>query len=275
MKLTKSQLNYILAIKQLTGGKTTQKYICEYLGVKKPSASNALKNLEETGYIKKEELTAGNNYILTEKAWATLNEIDKEKFEFLTLFQECMGIDEEICLNTYKNLCGSFETDFINKLAYIREKNYNLNHINNKKNNMYMGIEYGKYEVPFQVVQNSGNSRSMGDKGFYHPAILIVDKDKQYILLKSKEIYYKSKNDQVLKGKLQELYYFDTNLKWILSNQESESNWIIPLKEVLYQKDEFNKAIIGVIKIKVAATTIKMPESIAEITFNFKLIKKI
>ena len=34
MELSKAQLNYILAIKQLAGGKVTQKYICEYLGVK-------------------------------------------------------------------------------------------------------------------------------------------------------------------------------------------------------------------------------------------------
>ena len=42
MELSKAQLNYILAIKQLVGGKVTQKYICEYLGVKKSTASIAL-----------------------------------------------------------------------------------------------------------------------------------------------------------------------------------------------------------------------------------------
>ena len=67
MELSKAQLNYILAIKQLVGGKVTQKYICEYLGVKKSTASIALKNLEENGYINKSE----NNYILTEKSWET------------------------------------------------------------------------------------------------------------------------------------------------------------------------------------------------------------
>ena len=138
-----------------------------------------------------------------------------------------------------------------------------------------MNIEFGKYEIPFQVVQGSGESRSMGDKGFYHPAILVVEKDCQYIVLKSKEIYYKSKTSQILKGKLQELYYLDTNMAWVLSKQKEESNWIIPLKEILYQKDDFEKASVGIIKIKVAATTMKMPESIAEITFNFKLLKKI
>ena len=138
-----------------------------------------------------------------------------------------------------------------------------------------MSIEFGKYEIPFQVVQSSGETPSMGDKGFYHPAILVMEKDSQYIVLKSKEIYYKSKTSQILKGKLQELYYLDTNMAWVLSKQKEDSNWIIPLKEILYQKDDFEKASVGIIKIKVAATTMKMPESIAEITFNIKLLKKI
>lgn len=271
MELSKAQLNYILAIKQLAGGKVTQKYICEYLGVKKSTASIALKNLEENGYINKSE----NNYILTEKSWEILNQTDREKFEFMSLFNGFFGIDKELCEDEYKKICGSFSKEFIDKLTQFREREYNSAINKNNDSEKIMNIDFGKYEIPFQVVQSSGETRSMGDKGFYHPATLVVEKDCQYIVLKSKEIYYKSKTNQILKGKLQELYYLDTNMAWVLSKQKEESNWIIPLKEILYQKDDFEKASVGVIKIKVAATTMKMPESIAEITFNFKLLKKI
>ena len=181
-----------------------------------------------------------------------------------------------------KQIIDEIDTIKVNNLSYKYPNNnkYVLKDINfeinkNSKSEKTMNIEFGKYEIPFQVVQGSGESRSMGDKGFYHPAILVVEKDCQYIVLKSKEIYYKSKTSQILKGKLQELYYLDTNMAWVLSKQKEESNWIIPLKEILYQKDDFEKASVGIIKIKVAATTMKMPESIAEITFNFKLLKKI
>ena len=271
MELSKAQLNYILAIKQLVGGKVTQKYICEYLGVKKSTASIALKNLEENGYINKSE----NNYILTEKSWEILNQTDREKFEFMSLFNGFFGIEKELCENEYKKICGRFDKEFIDKLTQLREKEYNFAINKNSNDEKKMSIEFGKYEIPFQVVQSSGETPSMGDKGFYHPAILVMEKDSQYIVLKSKEIYYKSKTSQILKGKLQELYYLDTNMAWVLSKQKEDSNWIIPLKEILYQKDDFEKASVGIIKIKVAATTMKMPESIAEITFNFKLLKKI
>lgn len=277
MKLTKSQLNYILAIKNLAGGQVSQKYICEYLGVKKSSASIALKNLYESGYIEKKNVSEGSDYSLTDKAWEILKDIDKEKFEFMSLFRGFLGIDEVCCENEYKRICGDFSREFIDRLEKLRNEEYSDKKIKytDCDENKYWGIEYGRYEIPFQVVQIGESVRSMGDKGFYHPAILVIEKEKQYILLKAKEIYYKSKNEQVLKGKLQELYYYDTDMKWVISEQESENGRMIPLNKILYQKDEYGKTIIGVIKIKAAATTMKMPESVAEITFNFKLIKRI
>ena len=42
-------------------------------------------------------------------------------------------------------------------------------------------------------------------------------------------------------------------MAWVLSKQKEESNWIIPLKEILYQKDDFEKASVGIIKIKVSS----------------------
>ena len=181
MELSKAQLNYILAIKQLVGGKVTQKYICEYLGVKKSTASIALKNLEENGYINKSE----NNYILTEKSWEILNQTDREKFEFMSLFNGFFGIEKELCENEYKKICGSFDKEFIDKLTQLREKEYNFAINKNSNDEKKMSIEFGKYEIPFQVVQSSGETPSMGDKGFYHPAILVMEKDSQYIVLKS------------------------------------------------------------------------------------------
>ncbi len=275
MELSKSQLNYILAIKQLAGGKVTQKYICEYLGVTKPSASNALKNLEELGYISKEGQKAGNNYILTDKSRKILDLIEQEKFEFMSLFFRTMKIDENLCQEQYNSLCGMFNREFIENLIELRENNYNINKNSMLKLSNSMGIENGVYEIPFQVIQADDTSRSMGDKGFEHPAKLICGEEVNYISLTPKEIYYKSKNEQVLRGRLQKLDYFDVNLNWITAENDENGNIIIPLENILYQKDCFGKINIGIIKIRATASTIKMPVSVAEITFNFKLIKKV
>ena len=74
-----------------------------------------MKNLEENGYINKSE----NNYILTEKSWEILNQTDREKFEFMSLFNGFFGIEKELCENEYKKICGSFDKEFIDKLTQL------------------------------------------------------------------------------------------------------------------------------------------------------------
>lgn len=272
MELTKSQLNYIIAIKQLIGSEVSQKYICEYLGVKKPTASIALRNLEDNGYIKRQEKAGINEYCLTDKSWEIIEVLEKEKFEFMTLFNDYFGIDYDSCDKEYKRLCGDFSGEFINKISKLREEKYKgfaerVSGIGN--------FDEGIYEIPFQVVQCGESTPSMGDKGFKHPAKLIADNGVVNVILEAKEINYKAKNEQKLKGRLLELYYMNSDLKWISSERDKNNAWIIPVENMLYQKDKFGNIVLGIIKIKALATTMKMPESVAEITFNFKLIKKI
>ncbi len=273
MEITKSQLNYIIAIKQLIGSEVSQKYICEYLGVKKPTASIALRNLEENGYIEKQEKGGINEYCLTEKAWKIVDKLEKEKLEFMSLFNDYLGIDFDICQKEYDRICGDLSVEFLEKLADLRKQGYTKEVIENDSVENAWGLNIGCFDLPFQVVHSGEGMPSMGDKGFIHPAKLIVDNDNQEIILESKQIYYKSKNDQLLKGKLSELYYSDSNMKWILAEEREENKWVIPVEKILCHRDNFGKVSLGIVKIKAKATTKKMPESVAEITFNFKLIK--
>ena len=275
MELTKSQLNYIITIKQLIGSEVSQKYICEYLGVKKPTASIALRNLEDNGYIKKQEKAGINEYCLTDKSWEIIDNIEKEKFEFISLFNNHLGIDIDVCEEEYKRVCGDLSVEFVNKLSVMREQGYCKDTSSKKAVGSFCGIAMGIYEIPFRVVQSGEDVPSMGDRGFIHPAKLIVNNDSQDIILESRQIYYKSKEDQMLKGKLSKLYYSDSSMKWVLSEEKEDNMWVIPVKKILCQKDNFGRISLGIVKIKAVATTKKMPESVAEITFNFKLIKRI
>ncbi|MGN1319382.1 MAG: hypothetical protein ACI4VF_10245, partial [Lachnospirales bacterium] len=258
-------------IKKLIGGETSQKYICKYLNVRKPTASVALKNLEKDGYILKEEKAGINEYYLTEKSWKIINSIEKEKFEFMSLFNNYFGIDYNICEKEYERVCGGFSKDFINILSNIREDKY----LKNKKDENISDIPIGKYEIPFRVLNLNDDTPSMGDRGFIHPALLVAENNKRDIILKSKQMYYKSKDDKMLKGSLKELYYYDSNFQWVLAKENKDNNWVIPIDKIMCQKDSFGRISIGILKIKVKATTKKMPESVAKITFNFKMIKKL
>lgn len=275
MEITKSQLSYIIAIKQLIGGEVSQKYICEYLGVKKPTASIALRTLEDNGYIKKQEKAGINEYSLTERSYKIIDNIEKERFEFMSLFNDYLGIDFDICEEEYKRICGDLSIKFVNKLSDIRRGGYSENIRDSKAEQGLNGIAVGTYEIPFRVVSCNEDMPSMGNKGFVHPAVLVVENEGQNIILESRQIYYKSKNDQMLKGKLSELYYSDSNMKWVLSDETEENRWVIPVEKIMCQNDNFGRISLGIVKIKVKATTKKMPESVAKITFNFKMIKKL
>lgn len=274
MEITRSQLNYLLAIKRLTGGRVFLTGISEYLGVKKPTASVALKNLEESGYVIKREGSDRNEYVLTEKSREILDELDRERFEFMSLFNDYLGIGYDECDKEYKALYGLFSRDFLSRLADLREMGYMRKESSDDKS-CFLGIPYGEYKISFQVVQCGDGFRSMGDKGFIHPARLVLNEEKQIIMLESKKIYYKSKNNQSLRGELSGLYYLDKDMKWVASEKAAENIWIIPVNKILYQKDDCGRLSLGIIKIKAEATTVKMPQSVAEITFNFELIEQI
>lgn len=275
MEITKTHLNYIMAVRRLTGGRVSLTDISECLGVKKPTASVMLKKLEDSGYIVKHEFSDSNGYALTQRSWMILEELEREKFEFMSLFHDYLGISYEECNREYKSFCGLFSREFISRLSDLRAGGYNHIDIIDKQKESFCGIAYGCYKIPFQVVQCGEGSRSMGDKGFMHPAKLIINGDRQEILLESKKIYYKSKSNQSLHGELSRLCYLDKDIKWVCSVKTEDNIWVIPIATLLCQKDNFGRLSLGVVKIKVQATTVKMPESIAEITFNFEMIEQI
>lgn len=275
MEITKTQLNYLMAIRKLTGSKVTLTNISTYLGVKKSTVSVALKYLEESGYITKHENPSGNEYILCGKAWDIIDGLGRERFEFMSLFNEYLGLDYEVCEKEYHSLCGLFGSEFIKSLGNLREGGYGGKAADDNDKKEYCSIPYGKYHIPFQVVQSTERIRSMGDKGFVHPAVLIIDDNRQDIIIESKKIYYKSKQNQSLYGQLRSLYWLNGDMKWIKAEHEDENTWRIPLDKILYQKNDCGRLSIGMIKIKASATTVKMPESVAEITFNFEMIEQI
>ncbi len=270
MKITKTQLNYLMAIQRLRGGHVSLTGISEYLKVKKPTVSVALKKLEENGYIEKQEAHEMNEYVLTPKSQEIVNSLEPEKLEFISLFSDYLGMDYDVCNKQYIELCGLFDSEFIEALTKLRKNGYKME---DKPKEMY-GIKFGEYNIPFRVVQCEEWGRSMGDKGFVHPARLIINDEKSEILLESKRIYYKSKNNQILHGELSDLSYLNTNGEWIAA-EKLNGKWVIPMSELLLKKDSIGRPMIGVVKIMVQATTGKMPKSTADITFNLEMIEQI
>lgn len=269
MELTKTQISYIVAIYQLMGGDTSQGRIADYLGIRKPTANVALKILEEKGYVEKITEKDRVTYTLKEKSEVLIEKLNREKHEFMSLFRDYLGMDRNIAEETYKNIYSQLGDNFVNCLEKLRENNYK--HCENKIQSEN-GIPYGTYKIPFKVAKDSDNSaRSMGDKGFKHPAKIVVNGKKSYIVLEDKKVNYKAESGQTLRGRLMKFYYF-ADEKWNTVENLDEHQWIIPLESIETEHDTSGNATVGTVKIKAAATSMKMPESVAEMTFNFKLL---
>lgn len=272
MELTKTQLNYISAIKRLTGGQVSLTGISEYLGVRKPTASVALKKLEESGYVIKTSGSESSEYRLTEKAENILAGLEREKIEFMLLFNKRLGINYDECDREYARLSGLFSKSFIERLCEARKSGYKERP---EEPDRFSGMGHGMYRVPFRVAHRGGGMRSMGDKGFIHPAVLVIEADRQEVLLESKVIYYRSKNGESLRGALSELSYSADGEVWVKSETSGNNTWRIPLGSVRCGFDALGRLTEGIVMIRARATTVKMPVSEAEITFNFELSEKI
>lgn len=275
MDITKKQLNYLIAIRRLQHGFMSLTQISEYMDVKKPTAFMALKALEEKGYIIKEEYQDGNTYYLTDKACKVLDGFQKERFEFMALFYDRLGINRDICEKEYEALCGLLSEEFIEQLSAVRKSGDNCYKQKHDKTGEYFGIPYGTYLLPFQIIQiNSERLRSMGNKGFEHPATLILSEDRQDIVLKSKRITHAARDGKKMQGELVSLSYLDNYMNWVTIEKNNENDWIIPVSSILYQRSDTGRLSFGTLKIKAVASAVIMPESTAEMTFNFKDISQ-
>ncbi len=262
MNFTRTQLNYILAIKQLSAGLRSQKNISELLGVKRSSACVALKSLEDGGFVHRRP---DNEYCLTEKTMELLTEVEEEQKRFMALFHGRLGIDAALCDRQYYAVCGLMEKEFLLAAGAPQDKS-----------GRFYGLPGpGRYSLPFVLSTLHGDLRSMGDRGFVHPAVLEIGDNSGEILLEAKEIYYRSKSGSVFHGRLNSLSYFDSDLGWISAKSRDENLWILPTRKIFYRFDDRGVISLGTVKIRAEATTSRMPVSVAELTFNFRLLEKI
>ena len=270
MELTKTQLGYLAAIKRLEGSRTSLMDIAGYLEISKPTASVALKVLTQKGLVMKKN--GGAEYILTDAGSFRAEQLEYERFMFNSICVHMLGMDRELTAAEYERICGSFSKKFLEELKSRQERGFPKTADFDDGQNIN-SLEPGVYEVPFQVKTSGLAGRSMGDKGFEHPCQMLMGKDRKEFCLRSRKINYRSREGKKLKGSLEGLYY-QQDVRWLPAEKRDDCLWAVPMNAVYYQRDEFGSLSIGVLRIKAVATSPQMPESIAEISLNFKLMKK-
>ena len=276
-ELSHSQLNYIAAIDALKPLGATQTTISEFLNVKRPSVNVALKLLAQKDYVNSVAISKTIEYSLTEKGKAALREMQRERAVFFNLFYNYIGMEEEIVEEAYNRFLGAFPPSFTAALESFQNSGFKRLPTAEEgfvKRSVLQRYKNGVYTVPFQVRKLGDMSASMGDKGFLHPAKVILDAHTAELQLEARVFYYRSREGKMLKGYLKSLSYYAKN-EWHEAEEREEHIFILPLKYILYQNNDLGHPELGQMKIQASASNKNMPSSIAEITFQFSLMEAI
>lgn len=277
MELSRSQLSYLTAIDALKSLGATQTTISNFLDVKRPSVNAALKILMQNDYVcilRKEDKTI--TYGLTPQGNDVLQKLQREKEILFSHFRDFVGLSEEETEFLYSHLYGAYNESYLEKLEAFQKNGFQKPALRVEKKPRSILTQYQNktYHVPFRVNKLDGSATSMGNKGFLHPATVILDDKSGNLYLEARMFYYRTDENKLLKGSLSSLYYYCKN-EWLETAVRGSRTFVIPLKHIMYQSNEQGEIETGHIKIKAESSNPHMPVSIAEITLIFQMMEPV
>jgi Mn-dependent DtxR family transcriptional regulator len=263
--ITLGQARYLLAICHIRGRDRTMTKIARELGVSKPSVTSMINSFEEKGFVKKSPALT-----LTAHGKAIADEIMSKQSVISAYFSRELGIAREETGNDALvlmfEMSERFVDSFIKKIvtdaarAKLREFSGNA-YLSNFQGILPDGI----YEIPFNLLKKSDSRLSMGDKGFMHPAKLVVTDGYGVISLRAVPMTHKALQGYTLKGMLARLYYW--NGENYVEALEEDDMYSFPVMNMHWGYDQEKGMDFGVVQIKVQASVgvVNMPESLADL----------
>ena len=85
---------------------------------------DAIKHIEKDGFVKHFENGRSNIYMLTDKGHQVVEQLDRERNEWLFVFNKVYGIDAELCRRQFSRLYGNFNDEFMQALRELRLNDY-------------------------------------------------------------------------------------------------------------------------------------------------------
>lgn len=253
---TEAQLKYILIISALQDSYATLTGVSENLGVKKPSACRMIYQLKDMGVLKTDESTRFKRVFLTELGNSIAAMLEHQQYMMYRLLTQQLGTSSETAQRQAEKLLGKLEPEVVSLLEVkfngfcedvnFREKIYDAKEWKNS-------IE-GNYFIPFKILKADSDMISMGNKGFEHPCVLVFNNEKQEVILKARDIFYKSILGKCLHGKLSSMKYKNRETDTFQPAECTNSIYRLPLREMKCKYDSQGKIISGAIRIRARAT---------------------
>ncbi|WP_347490057.1 MarR family transcriptional regulator [Desulfoscipio sp. XC116] len=209
MRITLGQARYLLVICRLQGRDRTMTKIAEELKVSKPSVTSMINTFGEKGLAKKSPVLA-----LTAQGKAIADKIMNIQSVIFAYISREMGITEEEADNDALVLMFEMSERFLTGLIKKIETDAARAKLRDFGGHAYLSsfqgiLSDGIYEIPFKLLRKGDGRLSMGDKGFMHPAKLVVADGCGIISLRAVPLKHRTLQGYVLKGRLAKLYYWN------------------------------------------------------------------
>ncbi len=271
MHVTLSQARYLITMYHMRDRERSMSKIASSLGVSKPSVTNMINLFIEKGMVKK-----GSNFVptLTVQGKKTTEKILQKHAVLKGYFLRELAIPEEQAgedaLIFLFDLSEKSVGNFIKKIEMETARN----RIDAVKDHTcissFKGIlEDGIYVVEFTVFRKKDGGISMGNKGFLHPAKLVVVQGSGVLSLSAIPVAHKALLGDVLRGRLARFFYW--NGENYTEVEEQDGAYAFPVMDMKWSYDQEKHLDYGTIEIKVQANVgiLNMPESAANLTVYF------
>ncbi|SHH88262.1 Mn-dependent transcriptional regulator, DtxR family [Sporobacter termitidis DSM 10068] len=263
--LTPRQARYLLAIHEMRGRERSMSRLAETLGVSKPSVTNMINAFKQKGLVDK-----GGSLVLTAQGKALANEILSRQALLSAYFSRELGLAAEDIRNDVLALMFEMSSKFTESLIRKIETDAAKAELRRFSGSVYLTnfegiLPDGIYELPFRLLKENNGQLSMGDKGFIHPARLVVTGGFGVISLRAVPVTHKALRGDLLKGRLARLFYW--NGADFAEAAEQDGVYSLPVMGMHWRHDAEKNVDFGVVRIKVHASVgiFNMPDSVADL----------
>lgn len=274
---TEAQLKYILIISALQASSATLPAVAENMGVKKPSACRMIYQLKDMGVLKMDESMRSKRMFLTDLGDSIAAVLEHQQYMIYRLLTQTLGASTEIAQRQTEKLIGKLEPEVVSLLemkfnGFHEEGSFCEKELDGQ---WCKNPEAGSYYIPFKIVKAESDRISMGNKGFEHPCVLVFNNEKQEVVLKAKDIFYKSILGKCLYGKLSSMKYKSRKTGKFKAAECINSVYRLPLSEMKCKYDSQGRIVTGFIRIMAQATVgiFHMAEAEADLILDLTAVE--
>lgn len=271
--ITDRRMEYLLLFATRTSKGRSISDAAEEFGVSLPSASSISATLERDGLIRK---VGGGVVELTPPAWELVTPKLAQMRRLEEWLEAGVGLLPGHAEREAHRMAACLRDDTVEGIIrywLCRETGGQSEELNR----FFQPLTPGTYLVPFSVYKKDRRELSMGDRGFRKPAQLVREEGGCYFLLYPAEIQrpvgaQEKGRRKTLKGHLERLWYRQDGV-WHEAKLSQDGGRAVSCTAV--NCTEGPEGLTGTVRIRVRSTlsVIKMPESEADMVFDFSRMK--